>query len=147
VYSALAHKHYFNQTPLYELNYGKLMRFFRGVKNNLAHTVPGIRGLTVVAAVLEDHKYTSVVDLAVTMNAESAFPLNMTMTVRVCHDAQVAEVICCSGLPLPEPEYVIPNKHMHHRDEKQQINRLLGEWLDFFTQTAAPVTAASPSAA
>lgn len=147
MYTTITRKHYFNQTPLYELNYGKLMRFFRGLKSDFSHTVPGVRGVSVLAAVQEDHKYTSVVDLAVTMNTGGAFPLNMTMTVRMCHDARVAEVICCSGLPLPEPEYQIPNKYMHHRDEKQQINRLLGEWLDFFTQTAASVTAASPSAA
>lgn len=147
MYTALVHKHYFNQTPLYELNYGKLMRFFRSARNNFAHTLPGRSGMSVVAEVREDHKYTSIVDLAVSMNANGGFPLSMTMTVRLCHDAQVAEVIFCSGLAMQEPEYVIPNQHMHHRDEKQQINRLLGEWLDFFTQKSAPVTAVSPSAA
>ena len=144
MYSAVAHKHYFNQTPLYELNYGKLMRFFRSAKTN--PVVAGTRDMRVVAMVIEDHKYTSIVDFEVSMES-GTFPLRMTMTVRLCHDAQVAEVISCSGLPLPEPEYTIPNKYMHHRDEKQQINRLLGEWLDFFTPSSAPVTAASPSAA
>lgn len=147
MYNALAHKHYFNQTPLYELNYGKLMRYFRGTRGHASHPAPRTHGMTLAVDVREDHKYTSVIDLAVTINAAGTYPINMTMTVRMCHDARVAEVVCCSELPVPEPEYMIPNKFMHHRDEKQQINRLLGEWLDFFSPTSAPVTAASPSAA
>ena len=54
------------------------------------------------------------------------------MTVRMYHDAKVAEVVNCSGRGGFEPEYGYPNKLMLQRDEKRQVNQLLGEWLDFF---------------
>lgn len=138
---ALAQKHYFNQTPLYELNYGKLLRFFRGVKCAQLQMVRHPQDLRLVATVKEDHRYTSVVDIAVTLHSQSTIALSLTLTVRMYHDAKVAEVVHCDGLDIGilAPEYLYPNKHMYQRDEKRQVNRLLGEWLDFFAHSVGSV--------
>lgn len=140
---ALAQKHYFNQTPLYELNYGKLLRFFRGVNCTQLQKVRHSQALRLVATVKEDHRYTSVVDVAVTIHTQSSIALSLALTVRMYHDAKVAEVVHCTGLDsgVLAPEYLYPNKQMYQRDEKRQVNRLLGEWLDFFAHSVGgPVT-------
>lgn len=51
------------------------------------------------------------------------------MTVRIYHDAQMAEVIACQKGRHFLPAYDYPNKKMYHEDEKIQLNRFLGEWL------------------
>lgn len=126
-------KHYYNQTPLYEINYGKLLRLFRTVPG-VYHRVNHPTGLRFEIALQEDHRYTSVVEIIVELNTHRTPALNLTMTVRMYHDAKVAEVVNCSGQGTFEPEYGYPNKHMLQRDEKRQVNQLLGEWLDFFSR-------------
>ncbi len=135
-----APKHYYNQTPLYETNYGKLLHLFRNV-TGVCHRIKHPTGLRFEIALQEDHRYTSVVDVTVTLNPQSTPTLHLNMTVRMYHDAKVAEVTSCCGHGAFEPEYGYPNKHMLQRDEKRQINQLLGEWLDFFarkSETALP---------
>jgi uncharacterized protein YqiB (DUF1249 family) len=53
------------------------------------------------------------------------------MTVRMYHDASVAEVISCHGHDRIEPANAYPNRFMHHPDEKSQVNHFLAEWLSF----------------
>ena len=51
------------------------------------------------------------------------------MSIRLYHDARMAEVISSQGIQQVKPRYDYPNKHMHQQDEKQQINQVLNEWL------------------
>jgi len=51
------------------------------------------------------------------------------MTIRLYHDAQMAEVISSQDIFQVKPRYDYPNKNMHQQDEKQQINQFLNEWL------------------
>lgn len=51
------------------------------------------------------------------------------MSIRLYHDARMAEVISSQDIHQVKPRYDYPNKHMHHQDEKQQINQFLNEWL------------------
>ncbi|GAA6172182.1 DUF1249 family protein [Colwellia sp. KU-HH00111] len=51
------------------------------------------------------------------------------MSIRLYHDARMAEVISSQGIQQVKPRYDYPNKHMHQQDEKQQINQFLNEWL------------------
>lgn len=129
----IAKKHYFNQTPLYERNYGKLLGYFRA--SPAAHiSVRHSSGVAFRILVIEDHRYTSVLGVSVSMSGGAPSPTDMHMTVRMCHDAKVAEVMACCNDRDFAPEYSYPNPRMHHRDEKHQVNRLLGEWLDFFAE-------------
>ena len=49
--------------------------------------------------------------------------------VRVYLDARMAEVIGCAQVRRLLPRYDYPNADGMARDEKWQLNRLLGEWL------------------
>ena len=51
------------------------------------------------------------------------------MSIRLYHDAQMAEVISNQDIQQIKPRYDYPNKRMHQQDEKQQINQFLNEWL------------------
>ena len=79
-------------------------------------------------SVLERSRYTSVILL----NQEASFmaPSN-SIRIRVYHDAKSAEVIEIQNQRRFEAIYDYPNPKMRQRDEKQQINRFLGEFLGF----------------
>ncbi len=51
------------------------------------------------------------------------------MSIRLYHDARMAEVISSQDIIQVKPRYDYPNKSMHQQDEKQQINQFLNEWL------------------
>ena len=55
--------------------------------------------------------------------------LHPRMTIRLYHDARMAEVISVQDIQQVKPRYNYPNSHMHQQDEKQQINQFLNEWL------------------
>lgn len=51
--------------------------------------------------------------------------------VRLYHDASVAEVIAWEGNRRFKARHDYPNPRMYHSDEKAQLNRFLGELLEF----------------
>jgi uncharacterized protein YqiB (DUF1249 family) len=51
------------------------------------------------------------------------------LTVRMYHDAKLAEVLAWEGHKRLRPRYVYPNRTMYYADEKLQINEFLGELL------------------
>jgi uncharacterized protein YqiB (DUF1249 family) len=53
------------------------------------------------------------------------------MTVRVYHDAMMAEVISCYRDTQIAPVNDYPNRFMHHPDEKVQVNGFLADWLEY----------------
>ena len=55
--------------------------------------------------------------------------LHPRITIRLYHDARLAEVISVQDMRQIKPRYNYPNSHMHQQDEKQQINQFLNEWL------------------
>ena len=60
--------------------------------------------------------------------------LRPRMTLRLYHDARMAEVISCQDIRQVKPRYDYPNTQMHHPDEKQQMNVFLKEWLQLCHQ-------------
>lgn len=56
------------------------------------------------------------------------------LTVRIYHDARLAEVIAFTSRRRVQPRYDYPNPGMHQPDEKSQWNRFLGEWLSHCLQ-------------
>lgn len=56
---------------------------------------------------------------------------NPELTVRVYHDAGMAEVISWRREKRIAPVNDYPNRFMHHPDEKVQVNSFLADWLDF----------------
>jgi hypothetical protein len=58
-----------------------------------------------------------------------ASALHPRMTIRLYHDARMAEVLSTQDIRQVKPRYDYPNSQMHQQDEKQQTNQFLNEWL------------------
>lgn len=113
-----------DQTQLYQQRY-----FF--INDHLAYTI----------TVNEVTRYTSLITFeqnelkhkkAGLQNSRSKTLLQSfhpRMSIRLYHDARMAEVISSQDIHQVKPRYDYPNKHMHQQDEKQQINQFLNEWL------------------
>lgn len=67
--------------------------------------------------------------LHISQNAVSEAVPSPRLTVRVYHDARLAEVVAFSNRRRVWPRYDYPNSDMHQPDEKAQWNRFLGDWL------------------
>lgn len=114
---------------VYEKNYAKL--------NALLPARPQVEDVRCYQAaymlyqleVIEITKYTTLVKVC--QSDDSAmFPLP-TMSVRLYHDARVAEVCETDQIRRVKARYDYPNADMAQKDEKAQINRFLGDWLTF----------------
>jgi uncharacterized protein YqiB (DUF1249 family) len=92
--------------------------------------------LTYVVTVNEVTRYTSLITFEQKMFTQTANKsktytqsLQPRMSIRLYHDARMAEVISNQDVFQVQPRYDYPNKDMHQQDEKQQINQFLNEWL------------------
>ena len=114
---------------VYETNYAKL--------NALLPAQPEVgevrcyqaAQMTYQLQVLEVTKYTTLLEVCQSDDL-SVFPLP-TMSVRLYHDARVAEVCSSEQLGRVQARYDYPNENMVTPDEKAQLNRFLGDWLTF----------------
>ena len=80
--------------------------------------------------VLQVSKFTETLFLQQVHNA-GRWLNNPQLTVRVYHDATMAEVISCYRDRRIAPVNDYPNRFMHHPDEKVQVNSFLADWLDY----------------
>lgn len=80
--------------------------------------------------VLERSPYTTTLLLRQTNLAGESNWLRMPrLTVRMYHDAKLAEVLAWEGHKRLRPRYEYPNQAMYQSDEKLQVNQFLGELL------------------
>ncbi|WP_298773240.1 DUF1249 domain-containing protein [uncultured Shewanella sp.] len=89
----------------------------------------------------EDTPYTQVINISrdvnlkepVSIRCTQAKPVNLLSTpyvsVRIFHDAQLAEVLTSQQISQLRPVYDYPNVEMHHEDEKYRVNAFLEELL------------------
>jgi len=110
-----------------ELNYVRLCRLLARMDAGDSREFAIGEGLRVRIVVTERAPYTSMLDIR--QQHFSLPQLDSQMTVRVYHDAGVAEVASFEGCYRVLAKNDYPNRKMHQRDEKQQWNRFLGEWL------------------
>lgn len=80
--------------------------------------------------IIESTRYTTLVAIEQTLPAVSYWSLP-SMTVRLYHDAMVAEVCSSQQIFRFKARYDYPNKKLHQRDEKHQINQFLADWLRY----------------
>ena len=78
--------------------------------------------------VLERSRYTTSLEIA-EVGLRSTWGLSASFSVRMYHDARMAEVLAFQKEKNIDPFISYPNARMLHRDEKSQWNFLLGEWL------------------
>lgn len=80
--------------------------------------------------IIDSSRYTSTLEMSqITVNTPRF--LSPSMTIRLYHDAKVAEVLQAQRTSKLEPVYEYPNASMHLRNEKFMVNVFLAEWLHF----------------
>jgi len=80
--------------------------------------------------ILESTRYTLLVIIEQQEPADSLWRLP-AMTVRLYYDARLAEVCASQQISRFKASYDYPNKKLHQRDEKHQINQFLADWLRY----------------
>lgn len=110
-----------------QLNYVRLCRLLARMDAGDHREFALGEGIGVSIVVTERAPYTSMLDIR--QCHRNLAQLNSRLTVRVYHDAGVAEVSSFDGCYRVLARNDYPNQKMHQRDEKQQWNRFLGEWL------------------
>ena len=114
---------------LYETNYAKLLPLLPRsdmVGDMLVYLVcDDVYQLEII----ESTRYTTVITLGLLESEKVADYLAPLLTVRLYHDAKVAEVCAVQQISRLKPIYDYPNLRMHQKNEKHQVNLFLGDWL------------------
>ncbi|MEE8057912.1 MAG: DUF1249 domain-containing protein [Pseudomonadales bacterium] len=126
-----------------EANYARIMQLLPDMEavdqREFGVDMPGGRSIRFQIVVRERCKYTTMVDVSqLPLSSSSAIPETLQQapcfSLRVYHDARMAEVIAYNRHQRLRPSYNYPNNKMYHRDEKAQLNTFLGEWLSHCLQ-------------
>ena len=89
--------------------------------------LPGEAGTRVELSVVERGPYTTTVQL--TQVPKQDWGSSPNMKIQMYHDTKSAEVVAYQHESRFHGAYEYPNKRMRARDEKEQLNRFLGEYL------------------
>lgn len=112
-----------------EVNYLRLWQLLRQLEQPGDRLSWALDEHTAVEARLDERTpYTALVTLS-QIRADTPSWLLPNMSVRLYHDARVAEVLTSQQIGRLAARYDYPNAKMHQRDEKYQVNHFLGEWL------------------
>ncbi len=126
-----------NSTPLHEQNYRRLNRLLPRLEapgRKLARNATGDLKLELIVS--ECFPYTSTIVLTLFPLADNPHFASCRLTIRIYHDARVAEVIGYQTHRRLASSYPYPNAGMLQPDEKRQVNVLLQEMLDFCQKQA-----------
>jgi len=147
------------QMAVCDANYIRLLKLLGNTRslNRRVFALPGLTKeqdaetgkaqITVSLEVLEEFKYTSTIcikqeglsrDISGINGVEKIRALDVVpahysspvMIIRVYHDAKTAEVTSFQNHKFFKTVYSVPNPHMYQRDEKEQLNLFLAEWLN-----------------
>ncbi len=88
-------------------------------------------GATVVIRIRERCPFTTMVSVDVTAEEDRPLIRWPNLELRVYHDVNSAEVVSFERHRNFRYRYSLPNEHMFQPDEKSQINRYLGELLNY----------------
>jgi uncharacterized protein YqiB (DUF1249 family) len=107
---------------------------------DLAYEFEVSSAMTYRIQIVDTSRYTSTLEMSQINAGVPAF-LCPKMTIRLYHDAKVAEVLESQRTSRLEPAYEYPNLNMHQRNEKYMVNVFLAEWLHFcLSQSTASVS-------
>jgi uncharacterized protein YqiB (DUF1249 family) len=79
--------------------------------------------------ILERCRYTTVVSLSKPFAIDGEWLPDLSMQLRVYHDACVVEVVAYQGCRHIPSRYQVATHGRHHKDDKRQINLLLHDLL------------------
>lgn len=121
-----------NSTAIHEANYAKLLRVIPPLKylSNPSKMVARGHNQVLLLNVLEKTRYTTLIELGLQYAVANPWLSRQSLSVRIYHDARVAEVMGYQKHRHFTSHYDYPNPDMFHKNEKQQLNKFLGEWLD-----------------
>lgn len=91
---------------------------------------------------LENTRYTQLIEISRNVG-KTDFVDTPKISVRVYHDAKLAEVLTSRQIYQLSPVYDYPNIRMHHRDEKYRVNAFLEELLRIDNYTSVVCLAES----
>lgn len=114
-----------------ESNYARLLKLLPMLdRTNVAFSYQDEKhiGCQLLVSLIEDAKFTTTVMLTQQTLSANVLP-QPVMLVRLYHDARMAEVLSFQHQRAMQPRYPYPNPRMYHRNEKEQLNKFLGEWL------------------
>lgn len=115
---------------LCETNFAQLRRLLPRINEVGEMIAYQVNGASYRLTILESTRYTTLVEILQTEPAASYWSLP-SMSVRLYHDAMVAEVCSTQQIYRFKARYDYPNKKLHQRDEKHQINQFLADWLRY----------------
>ena len=115
---------------LSETNFAQLRRLLPRSDEAGASVNYQVNGVSYSITIIESTRYTTLVEIRQTAPAVSYWSLP-SMSVRLYHDAMVAEVCSTQQIYRFKARYDYPNKKLYQRDEKHQINQFLADWLRF----------------
>lgn len=126
---------------LCELNYSRFLRMLPDCDTtSLTYRFSVADQFTYSVTIDEAARYTTTLTVEQD-NAGTPAYLKPSMSVRLYHDARMAEVITSQNTGAFKPSYDYPNNKMRQRNEKLMINIFLAEWLQFCLKNKPTVTA------
>lgn len=115
---------------VYEQNYRLFLRLMPHLKSLRESTTIAINGLDQLAITLREQcRYTSVLDIHYHLHANQRLLPNLELTIRIYHDARLAEVVRYQHHGRFLARYPYPNPQMYQPLEKRQINLFFRDWL------------------
>ncbi len=116
---------------LNEINYARLMRLLPSGAEQVGASIPYLINHTEYRLIIEEStQYTTRVNIS-QVDLIADYLSLPSMSVRLYHDARVAEVCATQQISHFKARYDYPNKKLNQRDEKHQINQFLAEWLSY----------------
>jgi uncharacterized protein len=124
------------QMAEYEFNYVRLTKLLLSIDSAQTNAeIQSIKSWRYKIHVVERAPYTTTLQLTQISSrlidpSRNDYWLKLPrLTVRMYHDAELAEVLAWEGHKRLRPKYDYPNRSMYHCDEKLQVNQFLGDWL------------------
>ena len=87
------------------------------------------KGEALELLILERCRYTTMVELSQPFAIDGEWLPDLSMQLRVYHDARVVEVAAYQGCHRIPARYQVESQGRHHKDDKRQINFLLHDLL------------------
>lgn len=118
-----------------EANYARIMQLLPDMatidRRLFGVELSGGQPVQIRIDITERCKYTTMLAISQLPSDHSKRPWSTAagFSLRVYHDAQMAEVVCYDARRALHASYEYPNETMFQRDEKAQLNIFLGEWL------------------
>ena len=114
-----------------DMNYHKLLKLFGEMRSKKTKTIAvsfADKIVKVRIVVLDRGPYTTIVSID-QVKRKGEWNFIPSSSVRIYHDAKSAEVVSIENQRVFHGAYEYPNKKMRQPDEKEQINKFLGEIL------------------